>query len=119
MNGGRILLQGVSVSPGTTTGTVKIISSPASAEAVGSANVVVVRDSSPAFAVAVMNSAGLICERGGALSHICIVAMEMGIPCIAGAAGATKILEEASVVTLNATEGLVYEMDTGSLVRPA
>jgi pyruvate,water dikinase len=34
--------------------------------------------------------------------------MEMGIPCIVGAAEATRLLKDGSTVTLDATEGVVY-----------
>ena len=96
------------MSPGLATGPVKQLRSAQDAEALREGEIAVVRDSSPIFALGVMKSAGLVCERGGAFSHICIVAMEMGIPCIVGAAEATRLLKDGSTVTLDATEGVVY-----------
>ena len=103
-----ILTTGTSVSPGLATGRARLLTGAADAAAVRDGEIAVVRDSNPIFAVGVMRSAGLVCERGGAFSHICIVAMEMGIPCIVGAADACRLLKDGSTVTLDATEGVVY-----------
>jgi phosphoenolpyruvate-protein kinase (PTS system EI component) len=51
---------------------------------------------------------GLVCEVGGRLSHTCIVALEMGIPCITQADCALELLEPLDYVWLDANEGVVY-----------
>ncbi len=107
-NDNHVLLKGVSVSPGTITGRVKLVRKNADIRNVKSGDIVVVKESHPSFAVGVMNSSGLICEKGGVLSHICIVSMEMGIPCIAKCRNATEILKTNMVITLDATSGKVY-----------
>ena len=99
------------VAPGASTGTVKVLRSRDDVAKVASGDIVVVSHSHPAFAVAVMKSAGLISERGGALSHICIVSLEMGIPCVTQAEGATEWLYDGARVRLNATEGTVTLLD--------
>jgi len=103
------IVKGISVSAGNVTGTVKIIKKSTDINKVKSGDIMVVMNSSPAFAVGVMKSSGLICERGGMLAHICIISMEMGIPCIANAEKATEKLEENMIITLDATRGIVYE----------
>ena len=102
------ILKGLPVSPGTARGVVKIVKSPADVNKVTTDDIMVVSTSSPAFAIGVMNAAGLICEGGGILTHICIVAKEIGIPCIARAEKATETLKENSTVTLDADQGMVY-----------
>ena len=103
-----ILIKGITVSPGLVTGPIKIVTELIDIGKINSGDIMVVRNSSPAFAIGVMNSAGLIFERGGMLAHICIVSMEMGIPSIANAKMATELLEDDTVVTLDATKGTVY-----------
>lgn len=102
------IAEGIPVSPGQVTGPVKIVTSPAEVNKVKEGDILVVLNSNPAFAIAVMKASGLICEGGGMLTHICIVAKEMGIPCLARVEGATQLLKENTTITLDATEGMVY-----------
>lgn len=103
-----VITNGIPVSPGFVTGPAKIVKNSTDINRVKSGDIMVVMNSSPAFAIGVMNSAGLICEGGGILTHICIVSMEMGIPCITQAGKATELLEENMIITLDATQGIVY-----------
>jgi len=99
---------GVPVSPGIVTGAVKIVTVTADVEKVEEGDIMVVSHSSPAFAVGVMKAAGLICQTGGVLTHICIVAREIGIPCVARVPEICSRLREGDFVTLNASSGEIY-----------
>lgn len=102
-----VIATGISVSPGTITGPVKIVKNPTDVNKIQSGDIMVVEQSSPAFAIGVMNAAGLICAGGGMLTHICIVARELGIPCLARVGNATTLLHESMTVTLDASKGEV------------
>lgn len=104
------LLSGLSISPGVISGRVNVLKSHTESAGVQPGEIVVVPNSHPNFALAVMKAGGLICEVGGRLSHLCIVAMEMGIPCITQAQDARKILGDKLDITLDANEGIVYEL---------
>ena len=108
-----VIAKGISVTPGYVTGTVKVVKTTAGANNVKAGDIMVVLTSNPAYAVGVMNASGLICERGGVLTHICIVAREMGIPCLAKVDGASGLLEENTIVTLDSTNGVVYGKPKG------
>ncbi len=56
----------------------------------------------------VQRAIGLVTEEGGMDSHGAILAVEMGIPAVIGAEGATEILGDGQKVTLDAGRGLVY-----------
>lgn len=99
---------GISVSPGRVTGPVKIVRNTGDVKKVTDGDIMVVSHSSPAFAIGVMNAAGLICEGGGMLTHICIVAKELGIPCLARVEKATELMGDNTAVTLDADTGTVY-----------
>lgn len=71
--------------------------------------IIVIPHSSPLYAVALMSASGVICENGGRLSHICTIAMEMGIPCITQATRAMEIILDGQTVFLDASSGLVYD----------
>lgn len=103
-------MKGLPISPGVVSGPVKVLKCHRESGEVTGGEIIVVPNSHPNFALAVMKAGGLICEVGGRLSHICIVAMEMGIPCITQAQGALSILSGKSAITLDANEGVVYEL---------
>jgi pyruvate,water dikinase len=102
---------GVPVSPGIVTGAVRIVACAADVANVKEGDIMVVSHSSPAFAVGVMKAAGLICQTGGVLTHICIVAREIGIPCVARVSEITTKLSEGDFVTMNASSGEIYAID--------
>ena len=103
-----VIGRGISVSPGVIEGPVKIVDSHEDVYLVKPGDIVVVKYSNPLFTLAVMSSAGLICEVGGVLTHICIVCAEIGIPCIARAENITESLTDGMIITLDASQGLVY-----------
>lgn len=57
----------------------------------------------------VQRAIGLVTEEEGMNSHGAILAAELGVPAVIGAAGATEILSDGQRVTLDARRGLVYE----------
>ncbi len=104
------ILKGLSVCGGIATGKVRIITNPADCAQVAYGDIMVIPKSHPGFAVGIMNAGGLICQEGGRLAHICIVALEMGIPCITQAEKAAQLLMEVEEVTLDGGEGAVYHV---------
>ena len=76
------VITGLPVSGGTVTGKVRVITNFSQVGQVEEGEILVLPKSHPAYAVGVMKAGGLICEEGGVLAHICVVALEMGIPCI-------------------------------------
>lgn len=50
----------------------------------------------------------IIAEEGGLTSPAAIIGLELGIPVIVGADGATSLLEDGQVVSLDTGRGLVY-----------
>ena len=70
-------------------------------------DILVVRGSDDSLSSLVENCAGLIAEEGGINSHAALAGMRRGIPCVVGAAKATRRIENGTVVTLDATRGVV------------
>lgn len=100
-------LKGLCVSPGYVQGKARVVAGPDDMEDVKCDEILILPESHPMYALAVMKAAGLICENGGKLSHICIVAMEMGIPCITQVHGATEKISCGQMISVNADEGEV------------
>lgn len=102
------LLSGESVSGGVVTAPVRVLTDPRQAPEVQPGEILVVPCSQPEYALALMQAGGLICEYGGTISHICTVALELGIPCITEAPGATTLLSTSMWVKLDGDQGVVY-----------
>ena len=53
------------------------------------------------------NVAGIVAERGGAVSHACILARTMGVPTVCGVAGAMEKLAAGAFVIVDGSKGEV------------
>jgi hypothetical protein len=71
-------------------------------------HVIVLENSDPINALYIMRAGGVLIRHGGVLAHSCLLAMEMGKPCI------TQIgnlyLNDGTKVALAANEGKIYEL---------
>lgn len=63
----------------------------------------------PEMTPQMVHAKALITESSGLLSHGAIVCRELGIPCVVGCDGATTLLEGVPYLTVDGTNGLVYE----------
>jgi phosphohistidine swiveling domain-containing protein len=61
----------------------------------------------PGWTLLFVQAAGVITERGNALSHVAIIARELGMPAVVAAVGATTRLSTGDTVTMNGTTGTI------------
>ncbi len=61
----------------------------------------------PGWTLLLVQAAGVITERGNALSHVAIVSRELRIPAVVAVPGATERLATGDVVSINGTTGAV------------
>ena len=71
--------------------------------------ILVVHHIDPGWTLLFTQAAGILAERGNALSHAAIIAREIGIPAVVAAPGVTSILSSGEIITINGI--------TGSIVR--
>ncbi|KUO62734.1 MAG: pyruvate kinase [Gracilibacter sp. BRH_c7a] len=57
----------------------------------------------------IAKAGALVIERGGLTSHAAIIALEFGIPAVIGAKDAINQIKEGTVITVDASAGVVYE----------
>ncbi len=62
----------------------------------------------PDWLPALRQAAGIIAEQGGRASHGAILARELGIPAVVGAAGALAAVRSGEMLLLDGDRGLVY-----------
>ena len=101
----KTMLKGLSVTPGYVRAKARVIKHPDDLENIGIGEIVVLPRSHPMYAIAMMKAVGVICEIGGKLSHICLVAMEMGIPCVTQVPEATKRIPNGKFIVMDSNSG--------------
>ncbi len=57
---------------------------------------------------AIEKAAGIVTEEGGITSHAAVVGLSLGIPVIVGAVGATRLVQDGEMVTVDSERGLLY-----------
>lgn len=103
------ILKGLGASPGTAWGPVRLIYSPKEIHKVKQGDVLVTEMTSPDFVPAMKRAAAIVTNSGGQTCHAAIVSRELGVPCIVGTRTATIDLKEDQIITVNATQGVVFE----------
>ena len=103
------ILSGSPASPGFASGPIKIVRSPSEIDRVLDGDVLVAEMTTPDFVPAMKRAAAIVTDRGGRTCHAAIVSRELGIPCVVGTDNATQLLSDDQVVTVDGSEGKVYE----------
>ena len=107
----RTALTGTASSPGAATGPVRVVRDVDGFAAVQRGDVLVCRTTDPAWTPLFGIAAAVVAETGGMLSHASIVAREVGIPAVVGAAGALDALTDGALVTVDGDRGLVTTVE--------
>ncbi|MBA3938533.1 MAG: hypothetical protein H0X38_13825, partial [Planctomycetes bacterium] len=103
-------LEAFVISAGSCQGPARIVLDPQRAGDLGKGCILVCPSTDPSWTPLFVNAAGLVLERGGALSHGAVVARELGIPAVV-LADATTLLRDG--------EPLLIDGDAGVLRRGA
>lgn len=69
--------------------------------------ILVTKQTSPAWTPLLMAAKGVVTEMGGQLSHAAIIAREYGIPAVLGVKGITKELKSGQEIKLDGTKGSI------------
>lgn len=61
------------------------------------------------YVPAMERAAAIVCEEGGLTSHAAIIGLTLGIPVVVGAEGATRMITDREIITVDSTRGLIYK----------
>lgn len=106
-------LAGTPGSPGTATGTVRVVRGPDDFAKVRPGDILVCPFTDPAWTPLLGIAAAVVTETGGALSHAAIVAREHRIPAVLGALRAMQRLADGQRVTVDGSAGTVTAQTEG------
>ncbi|WP_077273337.1 phosphoenolpyruvate synthase, partial [Acidithiobacillus caldus] len=76
-------------------------------------DVLVADNTTPDWEPIMKEAAAIVTNRGGRTCHAAIIARELGIPAVVGAAGATELLHDGDEVTISCAEGDVGRVYAG------
>jgi len=105
------ILNGVAASGGRVTGIARIIRDPSQAHRFRKGEILVAPFTEPGWAPLFLLSKALVMEVGGSICHGAIVAREYGIPAVVGVKGATTLIKDGDMITVDGDAGTVAKTD--------
>jgi pyruvate,water dikinase len=109
------LASGRAVGEKIAVGPTRVIADARGLAAFQSGEVLVADSTSPDWEPVMKIAAAIVTERGGRTCHAAIVARELGVPAVVGAAGAKDALRTGLVVTVSCAEGDIGRVYEGAL----
>lgn len=100
-------LRGTGSSPGTVTGTARVIRSPAEFGRLQPGDILVTSTTTESFNIVLPLLGGIVTDTGGLLSHAAIVSREYGIPGVVGTRTATKRIPDGATIRVDGLKGEV------------
>ena len=112
---GPVLVEGLAVGDQVATGQARVIRDVTGIREFRRGEVLVTESTDPDWEPVLRESAAVVTARGGRTSHAAIVARELGIPAVVGAANALTALQSGRAVTVSCSEGEVGHVYDGAL----
>ena len=112
---GELIVTGTSIGQKIGDGAARVILDPTHLGAFVTGEVLVAETTTPDWEPVMKRAAAIVTERGGRTCHAAIVARELGIPAIVGAAEATKRITTGTAVTVSCAEGDVGQVYRGAI----
>lgn len=101
------ILTGLAAGPGSVEGIAIVVDDPGSLDELEPGSILVCRTTDPSWAPLFFQSAAVVIDVGGPLSHGAIVARELGIPCVINTRNATNTIRTGDTVHVDGTGGTV------------
>ena len=101
------VIQGVAGSPGTVTGTARIVLDLENSDHLGPGDILITESTDPAWTPLFLAAGGVITNIGAVATHAVIVSRELGIPCVPSIADATRRIPDGATITLDGSTGTV------------
>ncbi|RPF49843.1 pyruvate kinase [Thermodesulfitimonas autotrophica] len=106
---GNVVARGVGVGTRAVSGPARVVHTAREAlERVQSGDILVAPATDKEYIPALERAAGVVTETGGMTSHAAIVGLEFGIPVVVGVEGATAIIKDGALITLDPQRGVIY-----------
>ena len=112
---GPVLATGHAVGEKIASGLVRLIANSRDLAAFQPGEVLVAEATSPDWEPVMKTAAAIVTSHGGRTCHAAIVARELGVPAVVGAAGAVERLKNGQAVTVSCADGEIGKVYDGRL----
>lgn len=112
------VLRGAAASAGVVRGRARIVLDTANIDSFEPGEILVAPQTDPSWAPLFMVAAGVIVDTGALNSHAMIVSRELGIPCVAGVAGASRRIPDGALVEVDGSTGVVTVLEPAPEAQP-
>ena len=109
---GTHIVKGVACAGQSVTAVARVVKDIHDADRVAPGEILVTTCTDPAWTAIFSRIGGVVTETGGMLSHAAVVSREYGLACILMAKGATGVIHDGDVITMNCETGEIF--DAGS-----
>ncbi|OFC60996.1 phosphoenolpyruvate synthase [Acidithiobacillus caldus] len=109
----KVVVEGRAVGGKIATGRVRVFRDIREIDTFRHGDVLVADNTTPDWEPIMKEAAAIVTNRGGRTCHAAIIARELGIPAVVGAAGATELLHDGDEVTISCAEGDVGRVYAG------
>jgi phosphohistidine swiveling domain-containing protein len=110
-------ISGTPASRGITEARARVVVDLAQAE-VKQGEILVARDTDPAWASLVFLSSGLVADIGGVMSHTAVVARELGIPCVVNSKVASVQIRTGDLIRVDGSTGVIEILERATHEPP-
>lgn len=119
----EIVVKGLPASPGKAAGKAHVILDPADIDTFQEGEILVTTMTAPDWVPVMKKAKAIVTDAGGMTCHASIVSRELGIPCIVGTKSrsqeATISIKDGQMITVDASNGIVYDGILEDAVKPA
>lgn len=109
---GKAVCHGLAIGESIVSGKAQVIRKVADIKKFKPGNILITETTSPDWVPIMQQAAAIVTDHGGRTSHAAIVSRELGVPAIVGTNNGTKLIKDASPITVCCSEGehgTVYE----------
>ncbi|SDI89604.1 pyruvate, water dikinase [Frankineae bacterium MT45] len=107
-------LRGVASCPGVVEGVAVVAETPQDA----TGGILIAYRTDPGWIAALANATALLVERGSPLTHVCVVARELGIPTIVQVPGLTERIKTGSRLRIDGATGVIQILSDPAVAQP-
>ena len=103
-----VLGKGTGIGQGSVSGRARVANSIAELNSFNPGEILVVSKTSADHVDVIRKASGIVTEEDSITSHAAVIGLRLGVPVIVGVQGATEIIRDGTILTLDMQRGLVY-----------